>query len=43
MIGKNILRNEPILDQKDQRLANVLYNIAQTIVKVGFNEIHIEN
>jgi len=43
MIGKNILRNEPILNKKYQILANELYNIAQTIVRVRFNEIYIEN
>jgi hypothetical protein len=32
MIGKNLLRKEPILNQKDQRLANILYGIVKAIL-----------
>lgn len=35
MIGKNLLKNEPIFDQKDQRLANILFEIAKTVAEKG--------
>jgi hypothetical protein len=42
MIGKNLLKGDPILDEKDQRIANILYGVVKTIALSGIKEYELK-
>lgn len=42
MIGKNLLKGDPILDEKDQRIANILYGMVKTIALSGKKEYELK-
>lgn len=42
MIGKSLLKGDPILDEKDQRIANILYGMVKTIALSSKKDDHLK-